>query len=259
MINPNNLRKHVLKMVYEKQSGHIGGSFSLAELISVLYTKYDLISDEIDSAKLVLSKGHAVPILYAVLYELGLLTDAELTTFREVNSVLQGHPDKCRLKYMHATTGSLGQGLSISIGYALGMKLKKINQPTFCILGDGEMQEGQIWEALMLAPKFSLDNLICFIDCNGSQNDGMVNDILSLNPLNEKILSFGWNVLTVDGHNINLLETSIDSSFNHKNGKPTCIILNTKKGHGVSFMNHPDWHAKAPNKAEYEKALQELK
>lgn len=258
MLNPNNLRKHVLKMVYEKQSGHIGGSFSLAELISVLYSNFDLTSGLDDSAKLVLSKGHAAPILYAALYELGFLTDIEMATFREVDSVLQGHPDKCRLKYMHATTGSLGQGLSISIGYALAMKMKKIEQPTFCILGDGEMQEGQIWEGLMLAPKFKLDNLICFVDCNGSQNDGLVDDILSLKPLDEKIKSFGWNVVIADGHNITELEQIIQKAFLTKDETPTCVILNTKKGYGVSFMNNPEWHAKAPNKSEYEKAMEEL-
>lgn len=257
MLNPNNLRKHVLRMVYEKQSGHIGGSFSIAELIAVLYSNYDLISD--DASKLILSKGHAVPILYAALYEQGLLSEEDFNSFREVNSPLQGHPDKCRLKYMHATTGSLGQGLSISIGYALGMKLKNIEQAaSFCIVGDGEMQEGQVWEAFMLAPKFKLDNLICFIDCNGSQNDGLVNDTLSLEPLVKKIKSFGWNVKEVDGHSIDEIKDSVQFFLKKKSGKPTCIILRTQKGKGVSFMQTAEWHAKAPNKQEYEMALKEL-
>ena len=167
-INPNKLRKHVLDMVYNKQSGHIGGCFSIAEVITYLYNNYDLINDSKD--KLILSKGHAVPIIYAALYELGLLKTLE--NFREINSPLQGHPDKQRLKYMHATTGALGQGLSISIGHALSYKLQEKNNKVFCILGDGELQEGQIWEAFMLAPKYKLDNLVCFVDYNKAQNDG---------------------------------------------------------------------------------------
>ena len=159
-INPNILRKHVLDMVYEKQSGHIGGSFSLAEIIAYLYENFSLVENNKD--KLILSKGHAVPILYAALYELGLIETLE--NFREVNSPLQGHPDKQRLSHIHATTGALGQGLSIAIGHALASKMKKTKNKIFCILGDGELQEGQIWEAFMLSPKYELDNLICIID-----------------------------------------------------------------------------------------------
>lgn len=239
-------------MVYEKQSGHIGGSFSLAEIVSYLYTNYNLIEPNKD--KLILSKGHAVPILYAVLYELGYIKS--LDTFREVDSELQGHPDKLKLKYMHSTTGALGQGLSISIGHALACKMKNLNNKIFCILGDGELQEGQVWEAFMLAPKYKLDNLICFIDYNKAQNDGYVTDILDLGDLDSKIKSFGWEVLSVDGNNM----TDIENTFNEMNQtqKPTCVILNTTKGKGVSFMETPEWHAKAPSKEEYEKAVKEL-
>ena len=182
-INPNKLRKHVLDMVYEKQSGHIGGSFSMAEITAYLYNNYDLITPNKD--KLILSKGHAVPILYAALYELGHIDT--LNNFREVNSPLQGHPDKARLNLMHATTGALGQGLSIAIGHALACKTKKLDNKIFCVLGDGEIQEGQIWEAFMLAPKYGLDNLICFIDYNKAQNDGYVKDILDMGNLEAKI------------------------------------------------------------------------
>ena len=148
-----------------------------------MYSNFDLTSDKKYSPKLILSKGHAVPILYAVLFELGLITNEEISLFREINSPLQGHPDKNKLKFMHATTGSLGQGLSISIGHALGLKMNSSLNPCFCIVGDGEIQEGQIWEAFMLAPKFKLNNLIVFIDYNGSQNDGFVKNTLDLEPI----------------------------------------------------------------------------
>jgi transketolase len=164
-INPNDLRKHILNMVYEKKSGHIGGSFSICELIAYLYSYYNLVNKD----KLILSKGHAVPAIYAALHELGYIG---INDFRDIGSALQGHPDKCRLRYIHATTGSLGQGLSIAIGHALAYKLQNKQNNVFCIIGDGELQEGQIWEAFMFGPKYKLDNLICFIDCNGLQNDG---------------------------------------------------------------------------------------
>ncbi len=257
-LSANKLRQHVLRMVYEKQSGHIGGSFSLAEVVAYLYSNYDIASGkEVGTSKLVLSKGHAVPILYAALYEMGILDDSDISKFREIDSPLQGHPDKLRLPYMHATTGSLGQGLSIAIGHALAMKLKSMNKKCFCIVGDGEIQEGQIWEAFMLAPKFKLDNLICFIDSNKSQNDGLVDDILPLDPLKEKIESFKWDCLEIDGNSMEEIDNALNGL--KENGKPKCIILNTQKGSGVSFMNDPAWHAKAPNKDEYEAALKELK
>tara|TARA_B100000963_G_C22639539_1_gene679656 strand:+ start:3672 stop:4451 length:780 start_codon:yes stop_codon:yes gene_type:complete len=251
-LNPNKLRKHVLDMVYKKQSGHIGGSFSIAELVSYLYNNYNLIEPLKD--KLILSKGHAVPILYAALYELGIIDT--LDNFREVNSPLQGHPDKIRLPYMHATTGALGQGLSISIGHALACKAKNLPNNIFCILGDGEMQEGQIWEAFMLAPKYKLNNLVCFIDSNKSQNDGYVTDILDMGDLSKKIESFGWDVHDIDGHNLDQIHSSLENL--HKNDKPICVILNTVKGKGVPFMEQPEWHAKAPNQEEYIESLKEL-
>jgi len=258
-IKANRLREHVLKMVYDKQSGHIGGSFSLAEVVAHLYSTYDIASDKIGSCRLILSKGHAVPIIYAALYELGILTEDDISTFREVDSLLQGHPDKLRLPYLHATTGSLGQGLSIAIGHSLAMKLKSLNKHCFCIIGDGEIQEGQIWEGLMLAPKFNLDNLICLIDCNKSQNDGLVKDILPIGPLAEKIKTFNWDVVEIDGNDEAAVAAAISEACGNHNSKPKCIILNTQKGAGVSFMNDPVWHAKAPNKEEYERAIKELR
>tara|TARA_R110001583_G_scaffold72692_3_gene203185 strand:+ start:7264 stop:8040 length:777 start_codon:yes stop_codon:yes gene_type:complete len=251
-INPNKLRKHVLDMVYEKQSGHIGGSFSMAEITAYLYNNYDLITPNKD--KFILSKGHAVPILYAALYELGHIDT--LDNFREVNSPLQGHPDKERLNLMHATTGALGQGLSIAIGHALACKTKNLDNKIFCVLGDGEVQEGQIWEALMLAPKYKLDNLVCFIDYNKSQNDGYVKDILDMGDLGEKIKSFGWDTHVIDGHSLTDIDSVMSNLKDHK--KPVCVILDTVKGKGVSFMEEPEWHAKAPNKEEYLQSLKEL-
>ena len=239
-------------MVYEKQSGHIGGCFSIAELISHLYSNYDLVNDKED--KLILSKGHAVPIIYAALYELGYLKTLE--DFREINSQLQGHPDKQRLKFMHATTGALGQGLSIAIGHAISYNLQNKSNKIFCILGDGELQEGQIWEAFMLAPKYSLNNLVCFIDNNKAQNDGYIKDILDLGNIKQKVMAFDWNVIEINGHDEDQISDAIRRCGYNK--KPTCIILDTIKGKGVSFMEHPDWHSKAPNKEEYHKAIMEL-
>lgn len=235
-------------MVYSKKSGHIGGSFSICEIIAYLYSNYDLINED----KIILSKGHAVPAIYAALHELGLI---EIDSFREINSPLQGHPDKNRLKYIHATTGSLGQGLSIAIGHALAYKIGNKNKNVFCIVGDGELQEGQIWESFMMAPKHKLNNLICFIDKNGFQNDRSVDD----RDLSEKIMSFGWNVVQIDGHNIQEIH-NVMHFFNSRTWSvPMCIILNTIKGKGVSFMeNNNFWHSSVPSEAEYNKAIEEL-
>ena len=253
-VDANVLRKIVLKLVHEKNSGHIGGSFSIADVIAHIFSNYRLTGD--DSHKLILSKGHAAPVLYAALHEVGVLSAQDLMTFREIDSKLQGHPDKVRLPEVIATTGSLGQGLSIAIGHALALKKRQSEKVVFCIIGDGEMQEGQVWESLMLAPKFRLGNLCCMVDYNKSQNDGLVQDILPLTPLDEKVKSFGWNVTRVDGHD----ETQIKSALENFgcSDSPTFIILDTIKGKGVSFMQTPEWHAKAPNKEEYEKALKEL-
>lgn len=252
MLDPNTLRIKVLDMVYEKQSGHIGGSFSIAELISVLYNDYDINGND----RLILSKGHAVPIIYAALHELGKISDEDLKLFREIDSPLQGHPDKLRLPVLDATTGSLGQGLSISIGHALAKKIKKEEGFVFCILGDGEIQEGQIWEALMYAPKENLNNLICFIDYNGGQSEGSPDDIMPIyKNLREKITAFNWDCVNVDGHSMAALRGAIGRITD----KPKCIILNTKKGKGVSFIEEGRWHSSIPNEEQYTLALQELK
>jgi len=251
MINPNVLRRKVLDMVYEKKSGHIGGSFSMAELTSVLYNDYDIGGKD----KFILSKGHAVPIVYAILHELGRISDEDLALFREIDSPLQGHPDKLRLSEMDATTGSLGQGLSIAIGHALGKQLRGEDGKVFCLLGDGEMQEGQVWESLMYVPKTDLRNLVCLIDWNKGQNDGWSKDFSSMyDNLQKRISSFGWDCEVIDGHNTYL----ISSKLSEKSNKPRCIILDTMKGKGVSFMEDPSWHAKVPTEEQYEQAIKEL-
>ena len=253
-INPNILRKKVIDMVVAKQSGHIGGAFSMAELTSVLYEDFDIGGKD----KLILSKGHAVPIIYAVLHELGQITDEELNLFREIDSPLQGHPDKLRLPLMDATTGSLGQGLSIAIGHSLGKKLRNEEGTVFCILGDGELQEGQIWESLMYYPKTGLKNLICIIDWNKGQNDGYSKDFsIMYDNLQERINSFGWNTKVIDGHDSQLIRDELQIKTDYFE-EPLCLVLDTIKGKGVSFMEDPAWHCKVPTEEEYEIAMKEL-
>lgn len=251
IINPNKLRKIVLDMVYEKKSGHIGGSFSIAELVSILYSKYDFVSRD----KFILSKGHAVPIIYAALYEIGLIDDKTLSLFREVDSLLQGHPDKLKLKYIHATTGSLGQGLSIAIGHSQGKALRGEDGKVFCVLGDGEMQEGQVWEGLMYYPKTKLNNMICFLDWNKYQSDNAVNEVISMyNNLDNILSDLGWYCEIIDGHSVE----EIERVLNIKTDKPLFVILETVKGKGVSFMEGSSWHSKVPTETEYLNALKEL-
>ena len=254
-INPNVLRKKVIDMVVAKQSGHIGGAFSMAELTSVLYEDYDIGGKD----KLILSKGHAVPIIYAVLHELGKITDEELDLFREIDSPLQGHPDKLRLPLLDATTGSLGQGLSIAIGHSLGKNLKGEDGTVFCVLGDGELQEGQVWESLMYYPKTKLTNLVCIIDWNKGQNDGYSEDVsIMYDNLEERVSSFGWDTRVIDGHDMESIRFALSMNKYDSMGTPLCIILDTIKGKGVSFMEHPDWHCKVPTDEEYEIAMKEL-
>lgn len=252
-LNPNKLRRKVLDMVYQKKSGHIGGSFSIAELIAVLYSDYDISGKD----KLILSKGHAVPIIYAALNELGKISDEEMNTFREVDSRLQGHPDKTRLSLMDATTGSLGQGLSIAIGHALGKKLKSEEGKIFCVLGDGEIQEGQVWEALSYFPKTKLANLVCMVDWNKLQSDGKVNDFIPMyENLEERISSLGWNCRTINGHDMKRIRVELSLE---REEMPLCLILDTVKGKGVSFMeNDVSWHSRVPTEEEHKKAMEEL-
>ena len=251
-INPNILRKKVIDMVVAKQSGHIGGAFSMAELTSVLYEDYEIGGKD----KLILSKGHAVPIIYAVLHETGQISDEDLNLFREIDSPLQGHPDKLRLPLMDATTGSLGQGLSIAIGHSLGKKLKNEDGTIFCVLGDGELQEGQVWESLMYYPMTNLRNMVCIIDWNKAQNDGYSKDFsIMYDNLKQRVESFGWYTKLVDGHNMDSIKNELSQKLKDK---PLCLILDTVKGKGVSFMEDPAWHCKVPTEEEYKIAIKEL-
>lgn len=256
-------RQNIVKMVYNAASGHIGGSLSSVELLTVLFHKCMKTlpqwhrSPEFDTRdRFVLSKGHVSPAYYSVLSQIGYFEKEELLTFRKLGSRLQGHPMPV-CPGVEVATGSLGQGLSLACGISLALKLDKNPANVFVLLGDGELQEGSVWEGFMNGAHHKLDNLVAIIDRNGLQIDGATENIKSLEPLNEKIKAFGWDVLDVDGHDIQAIYDTIEKA--KKNSKPTAIIANTIKGKGVSFMeNNAGWHGKAPNKEEYEKAMKEL-
>ncbi len=256
-------RRNILNMVYNAQSGHIGGAMSSVEIMTVLYHKCMKICPKWTKSKdfkardrFVLSKGHASSILYSVLSQLGYFPKEELMTFRLFGSRLQGHPVPI-CPGIDVATGSLGQGLSIACGMALGLKLDRNPANVFCLLGDGELQEGSVWEAFMHIANKNLNNLIAIIDRNRLQIDGCTEVIKSLDPLVEKIKAFNWKVIEIDGHDINQIYCAIEDA--KKLDCPVAIIANTIKGKGVSFMeNNADWHGKAPKKEEYELAISEL-
>ena len=252
-LEPNNLRLKVLEMVFNAKSGHIGGSFSLAELCAYLYSNYSLTSPlNLNSDILILSKGHAVPILYASLNLLGKISDEELKTFREIDSRLQGHPHCLDIPELHASTGSLGQGLSIAIGRAIAKKKLGQKGRVFCILGDGEMQEGQVWEALMfLGNQTYLDNLSVILDDNKYQNDKLTSETMCLGDMKMKIESFKINYRRIDGQSME----QIEKTFKDTQDKVSFIHLDTRKGAGIDFMEGLEWHAKVPSKEEYQKAI----
>lgn len=258
----NRIRQGVIKAVYSAKSGHPGGSLSIAEILAVLYFNQMNIDEKNPKAKgrdrLVLSKGHTAPALYSALALRGFFDMDELNHFRNINSILQGHPDMKNIPGVDASTGSLGQGLSIANGMALGSKQDSEGVRVYCICGDGEIQEGQIWEAAMTASHYKLDNLCLIIDNNNLQIDGKVNEVMSVYPIDEKFKSFGFETINVDGHNIQELISAFEQAKKVK-GKPTAIIANTIKGKGVSFMeNEASWHGKAPNEEQYKQAMKEL-
>lgn len=258
----NRIRQGVIKAVYSAKSGHPGGSLSIAEILAVLYFNQMNIDKKNPKAKgrdrLVLSKGHTAPALYSALALRGFFDMDELSNFRNINSNLQGHPDMKNIPGVDASTGSLGQGLSIANGMALGSKQDSEGVRVYCICGDGEIQEGQIWEAAMTASHYKLDNLCLIIDNNNLQIDGKVNEVMSVYPIDEKFKSFGFETINVDGHNIQELISAFEQAKKVK-GKPTPIIANTIKGKGVSFMeNEASWHGKAPNEEQYKQAMKEL-
>ena len=261
----NNVRIDILEEVYNAKSGHIGGAFSIADILTVLYFNEMNIDakspDSPDRDRSVLSKGHASAALYAVLAEKGYIDKEELKTFRNIDSNLQGHPDMNKVPGVDMTTGSLGQGLSVANGMALSSKLDSRGYRVYCILGDGELQEGQIWEAAMTAEKYQLDNLCVIIDANELQLTDTTMNVkgINQNDIEQKFRAFGFQTVVIDGHNIESIIRALTIAEMTK-GKPTAIICKTIKGKGVSFMeNQIDWHGKAPNDEEYKIAIQELK
>ncbi len=251
------LRIDSLKMITLAKSGHPGGSLSAADIMAVLYFRVMNHKPENpeweDRDRFVLSKGHACPVLYAALARSGYFPVQELDNLRQINSRLQGHPSKKDLPGIEASTGSLGQGLSIAVGMALALD-KKDNR-IFCMIGDGELQEGQVWEAAMCASHYKLENLCAIIDRNKVQLCGPTHDVMCVCPLKEKWESFGWHVIEINGHDIE----EIIEAFEYKPEKPVVIIANTVKGKGVSFMeDKAEWHGKAPTQQQLEKALEEL-
>ena len=258
----NKIRINIIDMIYEAKSGHPGGSLSIADILTVLYFNQMNIDEKNPKAplrdRLVLSKGHCAPALYSTLIEKGFINRDEIKKFRQVDGILQGHPDMNKVPGIDMTSGSLGQGLSVVNGMALSSKMNHDGIRVYCILGDGELEEGQIWEAAMSSHKYKLDNLCAIVDYNGLQIDGNVTDVKALDDLQGKFKSFGFNVINTDGNNI---ETLIDAFETAKlcKGMPSVIIAKTIKGKGVSFMEgKAEWHGKAPNDEEYNKAIKEL-
>ena len=261
--NANNIRKNILKTVTEAKSGHPGGSLSAVEILTAIYfTQMDITKENIESIdrdRFVLSKGHASPVLYATLVEKGLLDEEELLTFRKINSRLQGHPSMRKLAGIDMSTGSLGQGISTAVGMALSNKYHGNNHRIYTVLGDGECQEGEVWEAAMSAAHYQLDNLLAFVDANGLQIDGKVSDVMNPSPIDEKFKAFGWHVIVLeDGNNLEAVIEACEQAKQVKE-KPTVIVAKTVKGKGVSFMeNQAGWHGVAPSKEQCEQALVEL-
>ena len=258
----NEIRKDIVTEVYNAKSGHPGGSLSIADIMTVLYFD-ELNIDEKnprweDRDRLVLSKGHCAPALYAALAERGYFEKEKLVSLRKLDSNLQGHPNMNDVPGVDMSTGSLGQGLSAANGMAISAKLDNKNYRVYCILGDGEIQEGQVWEAAMSSNKFKLDNLCIIVDNNNLQIDGTTEEVMDLKPIDEKFKSFGFNVIIIDGHNYDEIKSAFKQARETK-GKPTCIIAKTVKGKGVSFMeNQAGWHGKAPNEEQYNQAMSEL-
>ena len=258
-----NIRRNILEMIYHAKSGHPGGSLSIVDIMAVLY--FEEMNINIKDLKMknrdrfVLSKGHAAPALYSTLMEKGILDKSLITTLRKFGSPLQGHPDLKKIEGVEMSTGSLGQGLSAANGMALSSKIFGPEFRVYTILGDGELQEGQCYEAAMAAAHYKLDNLVAFVDLNGLQIDGNVKDVMNLISVKDKFVSFGWNVIEIDGHNYDEIREALKVARETK-GKPTVIVATTVKGKGVSFMEgNYGWHGKAPNKEEFEKAMEELK
>ena len=259
----NRLRIDIVKMIGAAGSGHPGGSLSEVELLAALYfrvLRHDPKNPQWpDRDRFILSKGHGCPALYAVYAESGYIDPALLMTLRKLGSPLQGHPDKRMLPILEASTGSLGQGLSIGIGTALAARLDGKDYHTFVMVGDGEIQEGQIWEGAMFAGFHKLSNLTLIVDYNQQQLDGWLKDILNPAPVAEKFRTFGWHAVEIDGHDFNQVIPALEQARAGRDSKPTVIVAKTVKGKGVSFMeNNVEWHGVAPKKDQVEQAVKEL-
>lgn len=256
------LRFHIVDMVYKAQSGHCGGSLSSADIVAALYFGIMKIDPREpawpDRDRFVLSKGHACPVQYAALAMKGFFPIGELDTLRKLHSRLQGHPVAGKLPGIEVTTGSLGIGFCEAVGIALDGALRAADWHVWTLLGDGELNEGAVWEAAQAASKFKLENLTAIVDQNGLQNDGFCQEVMPIGSVAQKFRSFGWKTLEIDGHDMLAVMASLSEARETK-GVPTCIVAKTIKGKGVSFMeNKRDWHGKPPNTSEYEQAVREL-
>ena len=261
-ITATKVRMGVIEGVYNAKSGHPGGSLSVADVLTYLYfvkMNVDPKNPQMpERDRLVLSKGHTAPALYSVLANRGFFPVEDLKTLRHIGSKLQGHPVMNKVPGVDMSTGSLGQGISAACGMALSGKLSNDFYKVYAILGDGEIEEGQVWEAAMFAAHYQLDNLVAVVDNNGLQIDGRISDVMSPYPIDEKFKAFGWHVICIDGHDFDQIESAVQA-FHAETEKPTCIILDTVKGTGVSYMtNSVAWHGKGPNDEEYQVAMNEL-
>ncbi len=258
----NKIRIELLKAIYEAKSGHPGGSLSAAEILTTLY--FDEMNINPQDPKMegrdrfVLSKGHAAPVLYATLGERGYFPVEDIRTLRKIDSHFQGHPNMDKVAGVEMSTGSLGQGISAAVGMALAARVDKNGARVYALLGDGELQEGIVWEAFMAAAHYKLSNLCAFIDWNGLQIDGENDKVMKVTPIDAKLKAFGWNVLSIDGHDIDSIKKALKEAKEYKEG-PTAIIAKTHKGQGVSFMtDEAGWHGKAPSEDELNRALEEI-
>lgn len=262
MLQAKEIRKDIVKMIGEAKSGHPGGSLSAADIVTYLYF-HEMHIDPIEPKwenrdRFVLSKGHAAPVLYAALSHRGYFAREELYSLRKIGCHLQGHPDMRKVPGVDMSTGSLGTGISAAVGIALAAQLDGKDYYTYTMLGDGELEEGQVWEAAMAAAHYKLDHLIAFVDNNGLQIDGDIDAVLSPNPIDAKFAAFGWQVITIDGHDFEQIDQAVKEAKANI-GKPTVIVAKTVKGKGVSFMeNQAGWHGSAPNAEQVTAALAEL-
>ena len=255
------IRMGIIEGTYNAKAGHPGGSLSAADVFAYLYKKEMRVNPKEpkwdDRDRLVLSKGHCAPGLYAALAYKGFFPVEDLKTLRHIDSYLQGHPNMNTVPGIDMSTGSLGQGISVAVGMAKGAKFLGKDVNVYSVLGDGEIEEGQVWEAMMFAHQYKLDNLCIIIDCNGLQIDGPCSEVMSAEPIDEKVKAFGFDVITIDGNDFDDLEKAFDAF--HKSNKPFAIIMKTVKGKGVSYLeNQVGWHGKAPNEEEYNIAMAEL-